>query len=384
VGGGLIKQLLGIDITKYIYRLVVLIPGIILLPSLLISRRKIYLLLPACYLFFGVASTLWSHSGGIHDSGPAFERALYALSLLVVILHVSDRAEILIRKLFILSILASLPIALDLLHYILFQNGTRLLGFLGTSNPNTAGLIYGVAAVVSAHQILKRNLSYNWPNGLLLFAGILATTAVFLTGSRACLLSLVIALALLCLIQRQGKVLALVALIIGTYGFTTLTIHALKFPESKITAPITAMQKRTYISHRSSLWQEMLNRMDASAFLYGQGLSADRAHDHENAAHTKYIYPHSLFISSFYYLGAIGITLHLAMLLLIAQMSFRDALAGHSFLPCLFGMSMIPTIIDGLSIHPYLAYITPHLLIFWVLYALAASRSMRPLQKVEH
>ena len=136
------------------------------------------------------------------------------------------------------------------------------------------------------------------------------------------------------------------------------------------------MYQRNYISGRSTLWQEMLSRMNAFDFVYGLGLSSDRANDHENTENTKYIYPHSLFISSYYYLGAIGITLHLSMFTIIALISFKDALAGYTLLPSLFAMSLVPTLLDGASIHPYLAYITPHLLIFWFLYSLAVFRSL--------
>lgn len=367
VVGGLIELFIPLDSTKYLYRAVVFIPGLILLPIYLAEKQFHIFLLPACYLFFGAISTLWSYTGGIEELGSALERTLYIISLLAVVLHLNEHRKFFDKHFPILSALIILPIFLDILHYIISQSSPRLIGHLGTTNPNTAGIVYGICTVVFVNQIIKRDLIPNCQNGMLLFSSTFATTALFLTGSRACALSLLVALILFCLIRRHAKVIVLAALILLTSGVAALSINALKFSEQNITQPIKAAASRTLISNRAELWQLMVARMNTKEYIYGRGLSVDQTPNDEES----FIYPHSQLISSFYYTGALGTLLHLILLLTVFYASLKAALSGKAFLACLFAMSLVPTAVDGISIHPYLGYLTPHLLIFWFLYALA-------------
>lgn len=372
VGSALVELILPLDTTKYLYRAVVLIPGLILLPVQLAQKKFHVFLLPACYLLFGAISTLWSYPGSIKDLGPALERTLYIISLIIIIVHLSEHRKFIDKYLPVLSALIILPIFLDILHYIIFQSKPRLLGYLGTSNPNTAGIIYGICTVVFVNQIIKRDLISNWKNGVLILSSIIATTALFLTGSRACALSLLIALTLFCLVRRHAKVLALVSLILLTSGVVSLSINALKFTEQNITQPLKAAATRTLISNRAEHWQAMIERMNTEEYIYGRGLSVDQATNNQET----FIYPHSQLISSFYYTGILGTLLHLMLFLAIFYASLKAAFAGQPLLVCLFTMSLLPTAVDGISIHPYLGYLTPHLLVFWFLYSLALTQNL--------
>lgn len=378
VGGSLVELILPLDTTKYLYRAVVLIPGLILLPVQLAQKKFHVFLLPACYLLFGAISTLWSYPGSIKDLGPALERTLYIISLIIIIVHLSEHRKFIDKYLPVLSALIILPIFLDILHYIIFQSKPRLFGYLGTSNPNTAGIIYGICTVVFVNQIIKRNLISNWKNGVLILSSIIATTALFLTGSRACALSLLIALTLFCLVRRHAKVLALVSLILLTSGVVSLSINALKFTEQNITQPLKAAATRTLISNRAEHWQAMIERMNTEEYIYGRGLSVDQATNNQET----FIYPHSQLISSFYYTGILGTLLHLMLFLAIFYASLKAAFAGQPFLVCLFAMSLVPTAVDGVSIHPYLGYLTPHLLVFWFLYSLALTQNLYKKQQL--
>ena len=372
VGGALVELILPLDTTKYLYRAVVLIPGLILLPVQLAQKKFHVFILPACYLLFGTISTLWSHASGINDLGPALERSLYIISLVAVVLYLKEHRKIFDKYLPVVSVLVTLPILFDIIDFFLFQSRPRLYGCLGTTNPNTAGLVYGICAIISVNLIVKRDLIFNRLNWLLLFSGVVSTTAVLLTGSRACSLSLLLALSLFYLMKRRGKVLALVLLVLFTSGVATFSIHALKFTEQKITKPITQVISRTLISNRAQLWQAMIERMDTKEYFYGRGLSVDQAFKKEAEKTEEFIYPHGQLISSFYYTGACGTLMHLMFFLAISYASLKAALAGKTLLVTLFIMSLLPTAVDGIGIHPYLGYLTPHLLIFWFLYALAS------------
>lgn len=367
VGGTLVELVLPLDTTKYLYRAVVLIPGLILLPVQLAQKKFHVFLLPACYLLFGTISTLWSHASGINDLGTALERSLYIISLVAVVLYLKENRKIFDKYLPVVSVLVTLPILIDIIDFFLFQSRIRLYGCLGTTHPNTAGLVYGICAIISVNLIVKRDLIFNRLNWLLIFSGVVSTTAVFLTASRACSLSLLLALSLFYLMKRRGKVLALVLLVLFTSGVATFSIHALKFTEQKITKPITQVLSRTLIYNRAQLWQAMIERMDTKEYFYGRGLSVDKACKKE-----EFIYPHGQLISSFYYTGAFGTLMHLMLFLAIPYAFLKAALARKTLLVSLFVMSLLPTAVDGIGIHPYLGYLTPHLLIFWFLYALAS------------
>ena len=375
VGGALVELILPLDTTKYLYRAVVLIPGLILLPVQLAQKKFHVFLLPACYLLFGTISTLWSHASGINDLGTALERSLYVISLVAVVLYLKENRKIFDKYLPVVSVLVTLPILFDIIDFFLFQTDGplhgRLYGFLGATHPNTAGLIYGICAIISVTLSVKKDLIFNRLNCLLLFSGVVSTTAVFLTGSRACSLSLLLALSLFYLIKRRGKGLALALLVLFTSGATTISVISLKFTEQKITQPLKEAISRPL--NRTGLWQAMIERMDTREYFYGRGLSVDQAFKKEAKKTEEFIHPHSLLLSSFYYTGAIGTLLHLILFLAIFYTSLKTALAGKTLLISLFVMSFLPTAVDGIGIHPYLGYLTPHLLIFWFLYALASS-----------
>ena len=371
VGGTLVELILPLDTTKYLYRAVVLIPGLILLPAQLAQKKFHVFLLPACYLLFGTISTLWSHASGINDLGPALERSLYIISLVAVVLYLIENRKIFDKYLPVVSVLVTLPILIDIIDFFLFQSSPRLYGCLGTTHPNTAGLVYGICAIISVTLSVKRDLIFNCLSRLLILSGVVSIAAVFLTGSRACSLSLLLALSLFYLIKRRGKGLALALLVLFTSGATTISVISLKFTEQKITQPLKEAISRPL--NRTGLWQAMIERMDTKEYFYGRGLSVDQAFKKETEKTEKFIYPHGQLISSFYYTGAIGTLLHLILFLAIFYTSLKAALAGKTLLISLFVMSFLPTAVDGIGIHPYLGYLTPHLLIFWFLYALASS-----------
>jgi hypothetical protein len=173
------------------------------------------------------------------------------------------------------------------------------------------------------------------------------------------------------LIKRRGKGLALALLVLFTSGVATISVISLKFTEQKITQPLKEAISRPL--NRTGLWQAMIERMDTKEYFYGRGLSVDQALKKETERTEEFIYPHSQLLSSFYYTGAIGTLMHLMLFFAILYASLKTALAGKTLLVSLFVMSLLPTFVDGIGIHPYLGYLTPHLLIFWFLYALAFS-----------
>jgi hypothetical protein len=370
VGGGLIELLVPLDSTKYLYRAVVFIPGLILLPLQLAEKQFRIFILPACYLLFGAISNCWSYSQGYQQMGSAVEYSFYVLSLLAVIHYAYKHVEILGKHLLLLLAFTTAAILSDIIHYFFFQEGNRLSGSFGNMNPGSITAIpYGVCTLLAFQQIIKQKFTFNFHSFIALLAACTSTTAVFLTNSRSSILSLTLALLIFCLIQSRVKVYCATFGILLTSALASLTINNLKFEDASSIAPVKQMLQRT--SARTPIWQEYISRMNSKAFIYGRGLGVnDRESPESKMSKTKH--PHNLFLSSFYYLGAIGTLLHMIMFFQIALQSYHDAQTKDYLLPCLFGLCFVPSIFCGISLHPYLDLISPSLLLFWFLYALSS------------
>ena len=75
--------------------------------------------------------------------------------------------------------------------------------------------------------------------------------------------------------------------------------------------PVASLIMRGH-SARSTIWGHVLNRMVGLPVIYGYGLSADPSF---SVGDTNYRHPHSLFVASYFYGGAIGLILLFLLLL---------------------------------------------------------------------
>lgn len=371
LGEGLTQAIFGTDSTKLIYRLVIVIPGLLLIPKYCAQLKATTLILPICFLMYGVVSNLWSGEGGEAEFGSSFERGLYIISFLVTVYHCVDNSRIFEKGFVYLAAVAMVPACADIVHYLFYHNHPRLHGALGALNPNTIGLIYGISTLAFINTVVARKTQLNWGNALLLISSIVATIALFLTESRASILSLIAAFALLFLIHRKTRVLVMIATVLISSTFSAMALRTLKFEDKSFDSPIKSMVHRS--TNRLPIWEDLIQRMEPAEYIYGRGISVNKTINKSNSGDEKYIYPHSIYVSSFYYFGAIGFILNILMLLVMLRASFKQAIVGRSFLPCLFSFSLIPSLMDGNSIHPQLAYIAPHLLMFWLVYSLATA-----------
>ena len=367
VGGALVELILPLDTKKYLYRAVVLIPGFILLPVQLAQKKFHVFLLPACYLLFGTISTCWSYPHGYQQLLSVFEYSLYAISFLAIITYAYDHYKSLENHFLLLFNLTTIAVISDIVHYAFFQGGNRLSGSLGTLNPGIGAMIYAICALLALQQIKKQKVLLNLESFMLLFAVFTSITALFLTGSRASLLSLLVASFILCLIQRRARIYVLSFGVFLAAVFTGLLINNFKHPESRFEKPLEQMVERSTVSNRLPIWQRHLSLMDSGAFFYGRGISVN-----DNSIYNeKKRHPHNLFLSSFYYLGGVGLLLHLVMFSRIVIQSYSDFINNSFLLPCLLSLSFLPSIFGGIGIHPYLDGISPELLTFWFIYAIS-------------
>lgn len=373
VGGALVELILPLDTTKYLYRAVVLIPGLILLPVQLAQKKFHVFLLPACYLLFGAISACWSYPQGYGQLLSAFEYSLYAISFLAIITYAYAHYKALENHFLPLLILTTIAVILDIVHYAFFQEGFRLSGSLGTLNPGIGAMVYALYALLALEQIKKRKVLFNLEGFMLLFAAVTSITALFLTNSRASFLSLVVAFFILCFIQRRAKIYVLSFGVFLAAVYAGLLINSFKHQESTFEAPLKQMVDRP-VNNRIPIWQRHLSLMDSKSFFYGRGLAVnDISSENEKKRH-----PHNLFLSSFYYLGAIGLFLHLVMFSKIVIQGYRDFITDNALLLCLLGLSFLPSLVGGIGIHPYLDGISPELLTFWFIYAISCIKKYSP------
>jgi O-antigen ligase len=173
----------------------------------------------------------------------------------------------------------------------------RLYGFGRLNNPMISAVSYGFVLVCAVH--LATQTRQNWHWALLLLAGVVLLAAIALTGTRVVWLAIAIAAGMI--VAQQVQRFALAAFAGVLIGIGVLAIALLGWEE------VT----RRALSFRPEIWQEFLARTLAANIWIGAGSGSDAswAAEAETFKHA-----HSIFMSTFYYGGILGLVLLLGML----------------------------------------------------------------------
>ena len=212
----------------------------------------------------------------------------------------------------------------------------RLYALGRLSNPVISALSYGFVVVLCAHMVMTRERMI----AKIVFAEIalLLIGGIVLTWTRGVWLGLTAALIVGILLQYPGhRKKQLIAIAAVCLGIGVIVLASLG-PDILV--------KRA-LSFRPEIWAEFIARTLAANPLIGLGLTTDSVF-HLASEPEPFKHPHSLFVSTFYYGGFIGLVLYLSMLMLAAirVVQFEQhpikVLAGM-----LLTFGVVATLVDG-------------------------------------
>ncbi len=212
----------------------------------------------------------------------------------------------------------------------------RLFALGRLNNPVISALSYGFVALLCAHMVMTRDRMLE----KIVFAGIavLIICGIVLTWTRGVWLAMAAALITGILLQYPGNRRKQVFSIVGVAIGILVVLFVSLGQELLI---------RRSFSFRPEIWAEFISRTLAANPLIGLGLTADSVF-HLKSEPEPFKHPHSLFVSTFYYGGLIGVTLYASMLVLAARRvsQWREhptkVLAGM-----LLTFGIVATLVDG-------------------------------------
>ncbi|MBO6702615.1 MAG: O-antigen ligase family protein [Pseudomonadales bacterium] len=212
----------------------------------------------------------------------------------------------------------------------------RLFALGRLSNPVISALSYGFVVILCAYMVMTRErmiAKVVFAEIALLFIG-----GIVLTWTRAVWPALAAALIIGILLNYPGNRKKQLIAISVVCGGIVLVVLASLGPE--------LLMKRAF-SFRPEIWSEFVSRAFASNALIGVGLTSDSVF-HLTGEPEPFKHPHSLFVSTFFYGGLIGLILYIALLAL----AFRRVMLFESHpIKVLAGMlltfGVVATLVDG-------------------------------------
>jgi O-antigen ligase len=321
--------------------------------------------LSALFLGYLVLSVAWSETARLSDGLTYFRRFLYILLFMGLSIHLMHREASFINVFLLFFITAAALSAVVYIvdfciRYSLFQ--ARLVGNGTLRNPIRASSIYGIAvfSAVYLYEVYKHR-PLKW-----LIAASLIPSCLFIlvSQSRGPMLALVLSLGGNWMLQKKTgirmidkKILSLIGMLAGL-GI----VFFLARPDI-----FRAFFLERGFAYRFEIWGKIISKMQ-SAFLFGQGLTSDTKT--VMADGTLFVHPHSVYVTTFYYGGIIGLSLLLGLIgwtLRTAIASARSPLGALCSGCLMFGALCIATDGNVLIQHP-----KPFWVFFWFPVSLAA------------
>ena len=235
----------------------------------------------------------------------------------------------------------------------------RLYSLGRLSNPVIGAFSYSFAAVLAVYMMLtneRRVAKLAYALVVLFFLW-----AIVLTGSRGVYLALAAGVSLGVLLRYPGKLK--IQMLGVAFTLTTLSLTAYLLLGQEL------LFKRGF-SFRPEIWTEFISRTMTGNIWIGVGMSTDSS---LQLCELLIKHPHSVFVSTFYYGGAIGLAIYLAMIVssIFALNQNKESnlrLLGAMLL--VFGMTA--TTLDGDEIVTKVDYLW---LLVWIPLSLAMARS---------
>ena len=334
---------------------------------ILISKDRIEILLQAsifrlslAYLGMIAVSVLWASPSGLHKLSNHLFYFLYLIAFMALTIELTLKTKK-FPDYVLKAILTSATIWIPISIFLFYQNhpwSIRLEGVGRLENPITGGLMFGMVALLCLHAtIQKGNFSTLW-RSLAATCGALCLVYMALTQSRSPVIGLLLAGLIYAVLQRYWKLLLSVlgiAIVVGIAFYLDI------LPRDLLTS--------RGLSYRPEIWQQALPAIMENPW-FGHGATFDQTYQLSNKlvfqSHT-----HSAFIASLLFVGIVGTSILLALIVQSFRYAYR---ARNQLATSLLTYAIVILFINGYKLldHPEIEW-----LYFWLPIALAAANEIR-------
>ena len=264
----------------------------------ILSNNTALLSIITMFLAYMVISNLW-HTNLIATLKPA-GYALLILSFLVSIPFISRQYKNFPER-FVQALLVSATISAICslwgyfgLDYRTADEG-RLIAFGGLDNPVMSGLSYGAACIIGFSYLVNRSLI---ERSLVCIGLLIILAALLLTETRSAILGLLFGGAALVLIYSSRSAIQ------HTYALSKyLVFLILSVSLAYFVGYFDALLERS-TSLRPEIWEAVYVHLSFPQLITGMGTSADASVYY---AGELYKHPHSIYLSTVYYGGILGL-----------------------------------------------------------------------------
>ena len=181
------------------------------------------------------------------------------------------------------------------------EDHERLIAFGGLDNPVMSGLSYGAVCILGFAHIVHRPL---FERALVSIGLLIILTALLLTETRSALLGLIFSATALIIVYKER--LPLQQFYVLTKSLVIILLAALL---AYYAGYLDALLERS-TSLRPELWESVYVHLSLSEQITGMGISTDASIYYDGLL---YQHPHSIYLSTAYYGGVIGLVALLAM-----------------------------------------------------------------------
>lgn len=289
-------------------------------------------LVTAAFLGFIALSLLWSQGMDAERIWQKLKPALFiviTMATAIFLLRQNDKNWAKAQEIFVTSALLSALILLVLnaneiiSAYLLNETGRiwRLEGMGRAINENLAGLLYGIAALLSL--FIKGDLIKLYASKKIrISVFLLLSLILFLTISRGAMLSylavscILILLSITKSIQMEKMRKVAVLSLIGALGVVVIFTYVL--PD------VADYMIQRGSTGRLQIWEIAWGHACQSP-LYGQGIGTKYTYEVYDKMHIVVGHAHNLYLSTFLQTGIIGLSLFLIIIISCLQKSYRLA-----------------------------------------------------------
>ncbi len=335
-----------------------------------IFKDKLFIV-SVLYMLLNVASLLWSKNDDLEEYWGAFKIAPFILVFYCMLTCLLAKRPDFTRWYGISYITTGAITAIILLienfssiESLYLSSGTasiwRLEAFGRGRNENLAGVIYGVAALLSIYGRIY--FLRNWVGrATYSVTAILFSSIVLLTLSRGALVALVGTLAIISainiLIAKRQSPLPLITLIIGVIGIALSFLFA--FPEI-----VNYMVDRGSTG-RMQIWSQALDYIKSSP-LMGQG-AAGKIHFDVSFGDDRlitYNHTHNIYLGTLVKTGIVGFALFMSILFVALRRSLSLIVLHGNYIP--FALLVFGSIFGLVDFGGYYVNLGTEWLVFWI------------------